>query len=42
MLYQDMEMQTFHFGAISVKFQIQQPVTVLILELLNEKLLGVN
>jgi hypothetical protein len=33
MLYQDMEMQKHHFGAISAKFQIQLPVTVRILEL---------
>jgi hypothetical protein len=40
---QDMEMPTFHFGAISVKFQIQLPVTVRILELYRmKKLLGVN
>jgi hypothetical protein len=32
MLYQDMEMHDVPFGVISVKFQIQQLVTVPILE----------
>jgi hypothetical protein len=32
MLYQDMEMHDVPFGVISAKFQIQQPVTVRILE----------
>jgi hypothetical protein len=43
MLYQDMEMHDVPFGVISVKFQIQQLVTVPILEQYQmKKLLGVN
>jgi hypothetical protein len=43
LLYQDMEMHDVPFGVISVKFQIQQPVTVRILEQFQmKKLLGVN
>jgi hypothetical protein len=43
MLYQDMEMHDVPFGVISVKFQIQQLVTVPILEQYQmKKLLGVR
>jgi deoxyhypusine synthase len=38
MLYQDMEMHDVPFGVISVKFQIQQLVTVPILEQYQKKI----
>jgi hypothetical protein len=40
MLYQDMEMHDIPFGVISAKFQIQQPVMVLLEQFLMKKLLG--